>query len=92
MMVLADAFGADRPFEMTIREVDSEGPLSPPMVMDPATRSFDSFAAAAEECALSRVYLGIHFRYDSEAGTVLGRKVGQRALDSLLVPATGGGR
>jgi hypothetical protein len=38
------------------------------------------------------VYLGIHFRYDSEAGTVLGRKVGQHVLDSLLVPATGGGR
>jgi hypothetical protein len=86
MTVLADAFGDDRPFEMTTREVDSAGPMSPPMVMDPTRRSFDSFAAAAEECALSRVYLGIHFRYDSEAGTVLGRKVGQRVLDSLLVP------
>jgi membrane-associated phospholipid phosphatase len=92
MTVLADAFGDDRPFEMTIREVDSAGPMSPPMAMDPATRSFDSFAAAAEECALSRVYLGIHFRYDSEAGTVLGRNVGQRVLDSLLVPVTTGGR
>jgi hypothetical protein len=92
MTVLADAFGDDRPFEMTIREVDSAGPMSPPMVLDPATRSFDSFAAAAEECALSRVDLGIHFRYDSEAGMVLGRKVGRRVLDSLLVPAPGGGR
>jgi hypothetical protein len=91
MAVLADAFGDDRPFEMTIREVDSAGPMSPPMVMDPATRSFDSFAAAAEECALSRVCLGIHFRYDSEAGTALGRKVGQRVLDSLLVPVATAG-
>jgi membrane-associated phospholipid phosphatase len=90
MTVLADAFGEDRPFEMTIREVDSAGPLSPPLVLDPATRSFDSFAAAAEDCALSRVYLGIHFRYDSEAGTILGRQVGRRVLDSLLVPVTGG--
>jgi membrane-associated phospholipid phosphatase len=86
MTVLADVFGENRPFEMTMREVDSAGPLSPPVMMDPATRSFTSFAAAAEECALSRVYLGIHFRYDSEAGTLLGRKVGERVLEALVGP------
>jgi membrane-associated phospholipid phosphatase len=86
MTVLADAFGEDRPVEMTTREVDSAGPFSPPVTMDPATRSFENFAAAAEECALSRVYLGIHFRYDSDAGTVLGRKVGGRVLETLLAP------
>lgn len=84
MTVFSDVFGADRPFTMTIREVDSAGPMSAKLVMDPATRSFDNFAAAAEECALSRVYLGIHFRYDSEAGTVLGRKVGEKAVNELL--------
>jgi hypothetical protein len=52
--------------------------------MHPATRSFDSFAEAAEECALSRVYLGIHFRYDSEAGTRLGRRVGEQAIREQL--------
>jgi membrane-associated phospholipid phosphatase len=86
MTVLADVFGENRPFEMTMREVDSAGPLSPPVMMDPATRPFTSFAAAAEECALSRVYLGIHFRYDSEAGTLLGRKVGERVLEALVGP------
>jgi len=36
--------------------------------------------AAAEEAAVSRLYGGIHFRSDNEAGLELGRKVGQVAL------------
>jgi membrane-associated phospholipid phosphatase len=83
-VVLADVFGEMRPFELTIREAESAGPLSETMPMHPATRSFDSFAEAAEECALSRVYLGIHFRYDSEAGTRLGRRVGEQAIREQL--------
>ena len=83
-MVLADVFGAEHPFTLTIRSVDSQGPLSPPVAMDPASRSFDSFAEAARECALSRVYLGIHFRYDSEEGLALGRKVGGLGVREFL--------
>ena len=75
-VVLGDVFGEDRPFEMTIPLVDSAGPFSGKMRMDPATRAFDSFNDAAVECSLSRLYLGIHFRYDSEVGTWLGGKVG----------------
>lgn len=86
MTVLESVFGEDRPFEMTIREVDSAGPMSPKVPMDPATRSFASFREAAEECSLSRVYLGIHFRYDSEAGTELGRQVGALAVRDFLRP------
>jgi hypothetical protein len=56
--------------------------------LDPATRSFASFDEAAEECALSRVYLGIHFRYDSEAGTVLGRRIGEMAVRDFPLPPT----
>jgi membrane-associated phospholipid phosphatase len=37
-------------------------------------------AAMAEEAAVSRLYGGIHFRSDNEAGLVLGRRVGERAL------------
>jgi PAP2 superfamily len=36
--------------------------------------------AMAEEAALSRLYGGIHFRSDNEAGLVLGRRVGTTAL------------
>jgi hypothetical protein len=39
----------------------------------------------AEEAALSRLYGGIHFRSDNEAGLVLGRRVGAVALDAYAV-------
>lgn len=86
MTVLGSVFGEDRPFEMTIPEVDAAGPFSGRVAMDPATRSFESFDRAAEECGLSRLYLGIHFRYDSEAGVELGRRVGELAVSMFLRP------
>ena len=84
MTVLEETFGSDFSFSMTTPEVDEAGPFSPKIAMDPDTRSFASFAAAAEECALSRIYLGIHFRYDSEAGIELGRTIGAYAVDNHL--------
>jgi membrane-associated phospholipid phosphatase len=42
-------------------------------------RSFASFAAAAEEAAISRMYGGIHFRAAIERG-LAGRAIGARAL------------
>ncbi|MES2334024.1 MAG: vanadium-dependent haloperoxidase [Pseudomonadota bacterium] len=42
-------------------------------------RSFPSFAAAAEEAAVSRLYGGIHFRFGNEAGLTQGRAVGAYA-------------
>lgn len=86
MTIFANALGDDHAFTMTTPEVDSGGPMSPPMKMDPSTRSFASFSSAAMECALSRVYLGIHFRYDSEAGNELGRAIADHAWDRFLAP------
>lgn len=86
MAVFAATFGGDRPVVMTTREVDRAGPFSGKIPVDPVTRSFPSFAAAAEECALSRIYLGIHFRYDSEEGTRLGRAVGTYVVEHALRP------
>ena len=77
MTVFADTFGDDRWFRMVTPQVDAAGPLSEKIPMRPATRSFDSFSAAARECAWSRVYLGIHFRYDSIEGNRLGTRIGQ---------------
>lgn len=37
----------------------------------------------AEEAAMSRLYGGIHFRHDNEAGLVLGRKIGQLVVTRL---------
>ncbi|MEZ5331216.1 MAG: vanadium-dependent haloperoxidase [Thermoanaerobaculia bacterium] len=86
MTVIADTFGDDRPFTMETREVDGAGPMSEKIRMEPSTRSFPSFADAAMECALSRVYLGIHFRYDSVAGNRLGRLIGLYELATSLRP------
>jgi len=41
--------------------------------------------AMAEEAAISRLYGGIHFRSDNEAGLELGRRVGEVALQAFRV-------
>jgi PAP2 superfamily len=86
MTVLADSFGDERPFTMTIPFVDKAGPGSGKIAPDPTTRSFDSFSSAAMECTLSRIYLGIHFRYDSIEGNRLGSKIGRYGLETRLAP------
>ena len=52
----------------------------------PVLRSFSSFSQAAEENAVSRVYVGIHFRLASEEGVKHGRKIGHRAAALFLKP------
>ena len=84
MTVMADTFGERRKLTMETREVDQAGPMSGKIKMDPPTRSFESFPAAALECSLSRMYLGIHFRYDSLAGNALGNAVGHYGLENFL--------
>ncbi len=86
MAVFSDTFGDAYPFTMSTREVDIAGPFSGKMNMDPPTRSFSSFSEAASECGMSRVYLGIHFRYDSVEGVNLGTQVGTHAVNSVLLP------
>jgi hypothetical protein len=44
----------------------------------------DELAAMAEEAAMSRLYAGIHFRNDNEAGLELGRRVGARVTSKVL--------
>ncbi|MEM7380927.1 MAG: hypothetical protein AAF361_06990, partial [Bacteroidota bacterium] len=71
---------------MVQKDVDSAGFFSGRMKMDPPTRKFNSFSEAALEASMSRVYLGIHFRYDSEEGNKLGAKIGHYASDNFLKP------
>jgi len=54
------------------------------MPMDPAERQFTAFSAAAMECALSRIYLGIQFRYDSVAGNQLGTDIGNNISKNAM--------
>ncbi|MGH8249678.1 MAG: vanadium-dependent haloperoxidase [Steroidobacteraceae bacterium] len=86
MTIMGKSLGDRRAFTMTIPLVDQAGPGSPKIAPDPPTRSFDSFQAAAMECALSRVYLGIHFRYDSIEGNRLGSRIGNFGWKNHLVP------
>ena len=48
------------------------------------TRTFTSFDAAAAECADSRVRLGWHFPYATDAGLVLGKQVARYTLSHSL--------
>jgi membrane-associated phospholipid phosphatase len=50
------------------------------------TRSFDSFAAAAEEAGQSRIYGGIHYQFDNVAGQQLGRNVADYVVGGFLKP------
>lgn len=84
MSAFAVVFGDDYGFTMRIPMVDIAGPFSGKIEMHPSTRSFKRFSDAAMECAMSRVYLGIHFRYDSVEGVKLGKKVGENVVESLL--------
>ncbi len=84
MTAFEDVFGDDYAFTMRTPMVDIAGPMSGKIEMHPQERSFDRFSDAAEECGLSRVYLGIHFRYDSVEGIQLGSKVGRNVVDHYL--------
>jgi hypothetical protein len=50
----------------------------------PVSRSFDSFRHAARENAISRVFVGFHFRHAARAGLRHGHRIGEWTVDSLL--------
>jgi hypothetical protein len=52
----------------------------------PVFRSYTSFSQAANENALSRILIGIHFRRAVEEGVQHGRKIGSRAVSLFLKP------
>jgi hypothetical protein len=56
---------------------------SPSGLPGAAERTFTTFTAAAEENADSRVMAGLHFRFATDAGMELGRKIGAKALQKL---------
>lgn len=60
--------------------VGTEDPHSEPG----ETREFRSFTAAGEENARSRVYLGVHYQFDGDAGNKLGTRVGEHVFANYL--------
>jgi len=53
------------------------------------TRTFSSVAAAAEENADSRIYIGYHFRHATVEGLAQGRRVGAYLAANVLLPIRG---
>jgi hypothetical protein len=52
----------------------------------PVMRSYESFSEAADENAVSRIYVGIHFRDAVETGVEHGRKIARHAAKRFLKP------
>jgi hypothetical protein len=52
----------------------------------PTLRHFTSFSQAAEENAVSRIYVGFHFRDGVETGTRHGERIADRAVNRFLRP------
>ncbi len=46
-------------------------------------RHFNSFNEAAEECSVSRVYGGIHYRFSVDTGAEMGKKLGEYINEKL---------
>ncbi len=52
----------------------------------PTLHQFTRFSQAAEQNAVSRIYIGFHFRYASEQGLRHGGRIGSWVADTLLRP------
>ena len=74
--VLAGFFGTDR---LTFTATSEGTPTA-------ITRTFDSFWEAAEDAGMSRIYGGIHYDFDHEAGLASGREVGALVVRKLMHP------
>jgi hypothetical protein len=64
--------------------VDHEGNVRPVV-----TRSYASLSQAEDENGQSRIYLGIHWRFDKTQGIAQGRKVADYVFDHAFGPARG---
>ncbi len=60
---------------------DNQGIIRPLM-----PRSFTTLSQAEEENGQSRIYLGIHWRFDKDAGIAQGRDVGDFVFDNAFQP------
>jgi hypothetical protein len=53
-------------------------------VLPGVTRTFESLSAAADEATLSRIFAGVHFRFDLTNGRQLGQRVADFIVDNFL--------
>ena len=82
--VLKQVFGRDHiAFTACSMSVGAGGTCVDP---SPVIRSYSSFSQAAEENAVSRIYIGIHFRRAVEEGTRHGRRIADYAVRKFMRP------
>ena len=55
-------------------------------VLPGVVRAFGSLSDAAEEATFSRIFAGVHFRFDLTTGRRMGRSVADFAVDNFLTP------
>jgi len=55
-------------------------------VLPGVQRAFSRISAAAEEATLSRIFAGVHFRFDLTTGQRLGREIADFVIDNFLTP------
>jgi len=80
--ILRDFFGTD-----SLRwTATSNFPGQPGVPAGPVTQSYKTFAEAADEAAMARVYAGIHFGTGCNVGVDQGEKIARYAFDHLLRP------
>jgi PAP2 superfamily protein len=53
-------------------------------VLPGVTRTFQTLSAAADEATLSRIFAGVHFRFDLTRGAQLGRRVADFVVENFL--------
>jgi hypothetical protein len=73
--IFAHVFGRDDiPFSVTWAEANGPG----------WTRTYSRFTQLAEEASMSRVYGGIHFDFDTQAGIAIGLPVADYVYDNMF--------
>src|SRR4051812_17775425 len=76
--ILAEFYGNQAIAFTSSAEISAGGPV--------ITRSFNGFWQAAQEAGASRIYGGIHWSFDNQAGLQAGHSVGEFVADNLLRP------
>ena len=81
--VLASLFGDQTSFD-SVSDGHSAPEERPIDVSQITTRHFTSFSQAATEAGMSRIYGGIHFSFDNQAGLELGNRIGSAIMDRAM--------
>ncbi|WP_437579362.1 hypothetical protein [Sorangium sp. So ce887] len=80
-------YGKDHvPFCVTSDEFNGRTTDAPGNVRPEIRRCYSSFSQASQENASSRIYLGVHWRFDAVEGIRQGKRVGDAVVDRVLRP------